>query len=154
MYPFDYAVSLQVSHPTKDLEAVTKELGLLPQTCWRSGEPKKTPQGELLAGVRAESYWSYRFEHPDGISLSDFLESVANKLKVHEQFLQSLSLAGGSLRLFIGWFSGSNSGDQFTWELLNKLAGLRIGLSFDVYGEPQEAPMSGQGVGERPDSAC
>lgn len=134
MLPFEYSVSLRVVHPELDLDCITKELGLAPRHVWKAGDHKQTPTGAALGGKRCESYWSHRFEHPDGMVLSDFLEILAIRLLVHGDFLRSIASQGGSLFLFIGWFSGDNSGDRFSPDLLQKLSELRIGLSLDVYG--------------------
>jgi hypothetical protein len=43
-------------------------------------------------------------------------------------------LSGGSAELFVGWFlAGGNSGDVLDGRLLERLAEMRIALSFDVY---------------------
>jgi hypothetical protein len=72
------------------------------------------------------------------------LESVLTKhvadLEQHRAFLEKLCATGRSIEYFIGWFTDSNSGAFFHWELLRRLAALRISLSLDVYGGPETPP--------------
>lgn len=53
-------VSLRLRHPTLDLAQLAAELQLSPTRIWTVGDPRKTPQGDPLAGVQQESYCALR----------------------------------------------------------------------------------------------
>ena len=116
-----------------DPHQISESLHRRPAASHRVGERKKTPAGTPLANVHAETYWYCDLPHPDGLELSLFLESVADRLAPHRSFLAQISKDGGSLELFVGWYSGSNSGQEFSWKLLKKLSALHLDLSLDVY---------------------
>jgi uncharacterized protein DUF4279 len=136
MNPFEYKVSLRLQHPSMNPDEISAALSLKPKQKWKAGEQRKTPTGIPLEGNREESYWCCDMDHPNGVELSEFLETLTKKLKEKKEFLAKIRSTGGSTEFFIGWFSRRNSGDIFDWKLLKTLAELQINLSFDVYGEP------------------
>src|SRR3989442_7340000 len=136
MNPFEYKVALRLGHPSMDPDEISAALSLKPQRKWKAGEQRKTPTGIPLEGNYEQSYWSCDMDHPNGVTLSEFLDKLTKQLEGKKEFLAKISSTGGNTEFFIGWFSGSNSGDTFDWKLLKKLAELKINLSFDVYGNP------------------
>ncbi len=65
--------------------------------------------------------------------LADCLRASLSKLERKASFLRKFSATGGHLEFFIGWFVNSNCGEVLDFDLLRRLADLRIELSFDVY---------------------
>jgi hypothetical protein len=133
---YRYSISLRVTHPSRSLDDLTAELGIVPSRTWRAGEPRTTPRGEPLNGLYGEHYWTARLV--DGVStdrnLATALAAVLDKLFVKKEFIASLSKSGGRSEFFIGWFfDEGNSGDVLSSTLLGKLADFCIDLSFDVY---------------------
>ena len=133
MHPFGYSVSLRVRHPSMDPRQISKALDLKPESSQKAGEPKRTPAGRLLTGVYAHSYWCSVIPHPKRLQLSPFLESLLVRLAPQRHFLARISQGGGSAELFVGWYSGSNSGEELSWKLLKRLGELYLSLSLDVY---------------------
>jgi hypothetical protein len=90
----------------------------------------------LLEGVQRESYWTANVAHGSSqdFDLAGVLEACIDKLNPHREFLLDFSASGGSAEFFIGWFfPEGNSGDVLDWRLLQRLADIRITLSFDIY---------------------
>lgn len=113
--------------------------GLGASSAWRLGERRKTPKGALLEGIRSDSFWTARLEDGSSAtrSLPVALSDAVERLKVGAVFLRELAEEGGRSELFIGWFfDDGNSGDVLSFELLQRLAELKLDLSFDVYGGP------------------
>ena len=106
-----------------------------PKFHWNAGEPRVTPDGTPLRGVREQTYWSSRILHPESVDLVDALEANLSSLEPHKDFLRELVETGGEIEYFIGWFTTDTSGGEtLDWELLQRLADLRINLALDVYG--------------------
>lgn len=138
MYPFSYSVSFHVSHPSIDPHRITESLCLNPTSLCKAGDSKQTPSGTPLEGTYEKSHWYCDFPHPKGIELSIFLAYVVDLLALRKSFLEDICKSGALLQISVGWYSGSNSGDEFDWVLLKKLADLQIGLSLDVYAEEED----------------
>lgn len=142
MYPFRYSVSLRVWHPNADPRRISEGLGLQPNTSHRAGEAKRTPAGDLLKGVYKQTYWCCELEHPEEVELNAFLEEVTDRLAPHEGFVKQICTTDGTVELFVGWYSGSNSGQEFGWQLLRKLGDLRVRLSLDIYSDEKNASVA------------
>jgi hypothetical protein len=134
MNKFKFDLSFRIRHPQMDAEKICLQLGLKAKHKWTAGNQRKTPKGDLLEGTYDESYCSFPLDHDDEAELADLIRSSTQSLKPHEKFLQLISSTGGRLEYFIGWYSDGNSGEEFDADLINQLASLRIGLSFDFYG--------------------
>ena len=123
---FHFAVSLRISHPSMEPEVISKRLGLTPKTAWKVGDQWKNPCGPCTANKHRETYWSYPCLIPKELRLSDFLKVFLEQIEEHKGFFQEIRATNGSVELFVGWFSGSNSGDTFRCQLLEKLADLQV----------------------------
>src|SRR5579863_6626543 len=128
---YRYCISLRVTHPSRSLDDLTVELGIVPNRTWRAGEPRTSPRGKPLKGVYGEHYWTARLV--DGVStdrdLTTALAAVLDSLFVKKEFIANLSKSGGRSEFFLGWFFGEgNSGDVFSSTLLGQLADFCIDL--------------------------
>jgi len=134
MNKFKFDVSFRVKHPSVDPDQLSTKLGLLAHRKWRAGDQRKTPKGELLGGIYKESYLSCRITHEKSDDLAKVIRETTLRLSTHKELLRELSMTGGKLEYFIGWYSSGNSGEEFDALLLKEAAELGIGLSFDFYG--------------------
>jgi hypothetical protein len=134
MNEFQYELSLRIEHPTMAPEEVTAELAMPPKRFWRAGDQATSPQGSGLASVRKSTYWSAAVEHAPGQPLAAALVSLTERLEAKRPFMVRLHETGGKAEYFIGWFSGPNSGETFSWGLMRRLGELHIDLALDVYG--------------------
>jgi uncharacterized protein DUF4279 len=138
MNPFTYSVSFRIWHPHMNPLEISAKLSLTPETSWTAGELRSSPKGKVLEGKRRETYWSHILAHRPDTELADCLETFTQSLEPHAEYLKQIRENGGRIEYFIGWFSGANSGEIFTHQLLGKLARLQIDLAFDIYGAGQE----------------
>ena len=141
MHPYTYRVSLRLTHPQADL----RELGALVEEQaghsggWRAGDPRVTPKGTVLGGVRNESYWTTRLtrDHEPRNSqdedLETFLERQLDRLAPQAESLARFNQDGGRAMLFIGLFCTANSGLILSPALMAKAAALGIELGLDIY---------------------
>ncbi len=88
-----------------------------------------------LAGVNRESYWTTRVAegNSESASLSDVIRRLIIDLTPHKPLFETLRREGGSIEFFVGWFFDGNSGDVLDFDVLSKMADLKIDLSLDVY---------------------
>ncbi len=134
MNPFKYTVSFRVEHPEISPHEISAKLSLIPSTSWMAGDRRRAPNDIQLNGRYKTTYWSYTFKESRDMALADSLESFTMGLEPHKEFLLQIRSTGGRCEYFIGWFSDSNSGEIFTYQLLSKIASLQIDLALDIYG--------------------
>lgn len=141
MAQYRYSISLRVTHPTMDLDAVTEALGLRPRVLWKIDHPRQTLKGTPLPGIYGKSFWTARLlggasaEQDLSSALSQALELVATG----SLLFREITATGGRTEFFVGWFfDDGNSGDVLDHRLLAKMSSMSIDLSFDVYGETAE----------------
>lgn len=99
MQLYSYIVDLEIRHPALDPDLVSRILGLEPGIAWRAGEPRRTPKGTPLEGVRSEGYWSanpfsYGWRESTDAQVEDTLVELVSFLEPHKDFLLSLGQAG------------------------------------------------------------
>jgi hypothetical protein len=136
MADYRYSFSLRLRHPSREPQTATNVLGLTPSRIWRAGDARTTPQGDPLEGVYKDSYWTATVAEgrSQEIDLPTAIGNVVERLWPNRQFLIDFVDSGGIAEFFIGWFfDEGNFGDVFDWRLFERLAQMRINLSFDVY---------------------
>ncbi len=133
MNRFSFAVSLRMRHPDRDPKEISEILQMDAHRSWRAGAARVTPQGAALEGVHESSYWTHNLHITGDDELTDVLSKHLDVLESHREFLERFVRTGGRLEYFVGWFSGANSGGQFSVALLAKLVSLNIELALDVY---------------------
>jgi hypothetical protein len=96
-----------------------------------------SPRFQAPAGTRKHkpgSYWASESVRGEDEQLLDILSGWAEKLEQHKAFLEEFTSTGGSVELYVSWFTSERSGgDTIEWKLLGRLAALRVDLSLDVY---------------------
>lgn len=133
---FTFALSLHLKHPSMDPEEISRALRMTPHRMTRVGEKRTSPRGRELGGAYSINHWYCTIEHAEAASLAATLEEHLGLLEPHADFLHSFTSSGGGIHYFIGWFTtDAAGGESFGWELLGRLAQLRISLWFDVYGD-------------------
>ena len=139
MTDYRYSTSLRLRHPAWDPMEATTTLKLAPSRSWRAGDARKSPKGDILNGFREASYWTTNLSKGNSkqIKLRDALANAVavTQLDPHTKFFVDFAACGGKSEFFIFWFfDEGNSGDVLDWRLLERLARLRMDLSFDIYG--------------------
>jgi hypothetical protein len=130
--PFDYRVSLRVTHPTLDPRAIANHLGMEPKVSWKAGDPRKTPKGTLLEGSRNESYCTFEIGMGSDGELAQCLTTAVDNLQDQSEFLREIRAAGGSLMFYAFWHHTGDTGQVFAMDLLRKMADLEIDLGINV----------------------
>jgi hypothetical protein len=116
-------------------EEISTALGLNPNVKWTAGEPRVTPTGTLLGGIRENTRWSHRLENEDSTDLIEALTVNISFLEGHKDFLDAFVATGGEIEYFVGWFTIEvSSGQTLPRELMRRIADLKIDLGFDIYG--------------------
>jgi hypothetical protein len=106
---------------------------LLPKVIWKKGDERRTPKGRSIGGTRESSYCTTDLGAASKVSLSKKIEAAAQLLKPHRTILRRLSLTGGRISFFIGWFCEEHTGEEFSHEILAQMADLRIALDLNIY---------------------
>lgn len=135
MNPFSFRVILRFFPGSLDPKAICAELALEPDRLEVMGEPRKTFTGKLLSGTYEYSLCQFEPQQNKGEDLNEMLDRVCNSLLPHQDLIRRIRDVGGRVEFYVYWFSIDNSGDTFSWELINKLGKLGIDLVLDVYGQ-------------------
>ena len=130
--PFDYIISLRVTHPEKDADEIVRSIGLEASRAWSAGEPKTTPTGKPLGGDREASYAAFRMGAGSDGEMAGAIGAIVETLKFRRAALNDLSMSGGALTLFVSWHCTGDNGDTFSARLLGELASLHINMDLNV----------------------
>ena len=111
MQLYSYIVDLRIWHPALDPDLVSSSLGFEPGISWRAGEPRRTPKGTHLGGVRSQGYWSanpfcYGWRESTDAQVEDAMEELVSLLEPHKDFLLKISQSG-AVRVWV-----STQGDR------------------------------------------
>jgi len=137
MQLYSYILDLRIWHPTLDPDLVTRTLGLEPSIAWRAGDPRKTPKGTVLEGVRSEGYWSanpfsYGWRESTDAQVEDALEELITYLSPYEDFLREIS-QGGAVRIWVSSQGNRNYALELPPSMLSRLASVGATVVHDVY---------------------
>ena len=133
MGPQRTKVSLHLVHPTRDLSIVCRTLGFRPKVIWKKGDERRTPKGTSIGGTRKDCYCSIDLGAASKVGLSKKIEAAAQLLKPHRTILRRLSSTGGRISFYIGWFCDEHTGEEFSYEILARMADLHIALDLNIY---------------------
>ena len=138
MAEYRYCISLRITHPIVDPKEITREIGLEPHVSWKVGDPRISPKGTSIGGIRKESYWTAHPHtekrlHSKNMHLEEYIEKLTSDLKTHKEYFAEIRSGGGNIEYFIGLFGAGNIGNVFVSDLLSEIGGLGIDLSFDIY---------------------
>ena len=134
---YSHALGLRIWHPKLDPGLVSRTLCLEPQRSWRAGDPRSTPKGTLLDGIRSEGYWSadpfiYGWRESTDALVEDALEELVTVLEPHRDFLRDIS-DEGTVRLWVSSQSDRNYALELSSSMLARLASLGATFVHDVY---------------------
>ena len=131
--PFDYSVSLRITHPTLAAAELCRGVNREAEFSWSVGEQRRTPKGAPLLGVREESYCSFQLRRDgrDG-ELARCLSEAVDALERSKGFLDDLRSTGGSVEFYCFWYPNGDTGEVFDPRLLRRMADLNIGLGINV----------------------
>ena len=128
---------MTIKHPDLDPAVITSALRVEPQHSWKKGEPRVTPSGSPLPGLRRESYWCYTFSNVENREIAELIESAVRSLPQRSTLWSELQNSGGSAMLILQVVGTKYQGAVISSELIAKLAQLGIALGIEVYAVPQ-----------------
>ena len=148
---YEYAISLQIWHPSMSPGLVTRTLHLRPRIKKTAGAARRTPRGALLrsangvllGGINRESYWSASIIRQAvgrvgrRSSAEQHVERFCKKLRRHAQFFERIHHDGGRVQIWVSSHSRQNYTFELTPGCLDTLAAAGVGLVVDVYPHPQ-----------------
>lgn len=130
---FDYAVSLQIRHPAAPANELAAVFPWPMTSGWTAGEPRATPVGRELGGVRSESYCSLEIAHGDDGELTACLSRAVELIQANEKRWNEFRRTGGRLNFYVFWYPNGDTGAVLNADLLGDMAALEIDLGLNVY---------------------
>jgi hypothetical protein len=116
---FRFALSLRLWHPTTTPDEISAELGIEPR------------HAQVKAGG---SYWCSDQDQGEDGELIPAIEKFLKLLAPHAEFLRRFRSTGGTVELFVGWFTSQRSGGcPLPADLLQLMGVLGVDLSLDIY---------------------
>jgi hypothetical protein len=116
-------------------EEITTALELIPSHRSNAGEPRVNLAGTPLGGICKNTYWNCRLAEGNADGLIQALAANVSRLEAHRDFLDEFSVCGGSMEYDVAWFlTKAVSAECLPWELIARIADLKIDLAFDIYG--------------------
>jgi hypothetical protein len=141
MHPYEFSISLRLTHPTEDLASIyakiNTEPGFIPRQIWKVGSQRRGQQGQELEGTYDKSYCYFDLlTSPQKSTVESLSEAIEKNLELLEPFrsvLREHVESGGDSEFFVGLYIDSNSGETFYPDLMQKMAEFKIKLSIDIY---------------------
>jgi hypothetical protein len=130
-----YEINLLINHPNMSPDTITRRLKLTPHYSWRRGEPRRTPIGMELGGVRSETMWRHVAKEEGRRSFFAGLREFVDRLRVHRRFLSQITSAGGRVELIVNLPGNVNMGDVLKPETLRLIADMGADLGIEVVPE-------------------
>lgn len=130
---FDYTVSLQITHPTAPVSELAGGFPWPMTSGWTAGEPRITPVGRELGGVRSESYCSLKIAQGDDGELTACLSRAVAVIQANGRHWEELRRTGGRLNFYVFWYPNGDTGAVLGAGLLGQMAALGIDLGLNVY---------------------
>lgn len=157
-----FELSLRIRHPSMDPAAISRELRLEPEHCFKAGEPRESSSGIAAATVHAESYWlatldpiswadvqtifdmsvagqprlpvsSDRVRSLRSVSLGMTLSMVASHfLRSHGDFMRRIQAEGGEVALIVEISGRSVQSFTLTSQIARAIADLGIDIDFEL----------------------
>jgi len=133
-----FHVELFIVHPTLDPAEISTALGLEAHFAQRVGDPRKTPNGEPLAGNYRDTRWRHCVERSTtGQWFAAEVTSLLDRLEPHKAFFANLRQTGGEASLIVQFLGDGYLSDEIPHAALVKLVALGLGLGIECFVDPQ-----------------
>ena len=127
-----FIVSFRARHPTMKADALANAVGFSPDVSWTVGEPRKTPKGRLLRGVRDATYIACSLPPSLSQDLGVALVPPMDALADRSEELRGLAADGAEFELYVT-INTEPRGVVVSPLLMEKLAALKVGLGLDGF---------------------
>lgn len=135
---FRYHVSLRITHPDIEPEAMTAALGLTPKKVEHKGEAarrlfERLP-AEMAARVRNKHRWFHLFEpaSPDE-PLTACMRTAIARLREQRAFLAQVHATGGRVQFGVYLYPPGGRDEPFDYHLITELRELGVGFQITMY---------------------
>lgn len=137
-----FSVDLRVCHPSLPLAEICDLMGRRPDVGWSVEDPRRTPRGRVLGGVRESSYWCLSLQ----VATTEFLSQVLRRTvldlgRIHFGIKELVS-SKGRVEVYVGVDGDRSAGDTIPSEVLVALGTLGVDLSFEVFPVRQRRGLS------------
>jgi hypothetical protein len=137
MAPYQYVISLRISHPIIPHDEISSAVGMHPETCWTAATPRFSPTGTPTGGLHKSTYWCVGLTAETTISepidVEQALGAHADGLAPLTAFFNRVRNEGGRVELFVGLFSENNIVIDLEPMLMGRLAQAALSVSLDYY---------------------
>jgi hypothetical protein len=130
--PVDTILSLRLVHPTIDPALISTELGMSADRSWIAWEPRTTPRGDILEGLRKESYWTRTLSEAKDADPGEQISVALDLLNSHADFLRQIRATGGRIMFYLSWGHDGDTGAVLSSALMLRMAELGIDLGINV----------------------
>ena len=128
--PFDYSISLRVTHPTWSADMINSALDRVPRFSWSVGDARVTPKGTALGGLRSESYCSFDLTKGCDGEIAKTIR-VNLKILIHRtDHILPIRSTGGKISFYILWHANGDTGEVLDLDLLSDM--VNLGIEFDL----------------------
>lgn len=125
------SIAFRASHVEIDLSILGNILDLPVFFSWRAGEPRVTPQGNYLPGMRDRSYWCTRIEWTEPNKTDEFVLRVLNALKQCEEW-RSLVANGVRAEFYVCLSPDGTNYVEFSAATLEEISTLGIQVQIEA----------------------
>ena len=129
-----FQFSLKLVHPTTSLDAITAALGHKPDGGYCVGDPRATPAGVELGGIRRETLWHFAYRiTATRYFFSECVDFCEEFLMPYRTFLDTFRSTGGEIMVIVNLPGTRNLGDDLAPDQLRRLADLGVSLGVEVF---------------------
>lgn len=130
-----YSYSLSLVHPFAKLDSITNLLDISPKRAWEFGAPRQAANGNIMEGLRKETYCLYKLSTKTEETLPEWLSTNEFRLSSIMSQLEHLADTGGTFILIVFVFPEDD--EHFALQLdpehLSLLSSLHLRLGIDLY---------------------
>ena len=125
------SIAFRTFHKQLDLSSLGKIIELPVFASWKAGEPRKTPQGTVLPGVREQSYWCTRVDWIDSKIADEFIFRVMSALELHVEW-RTFVADGVRAEFYVCLSPGDTNSVEFNRESLGRMSKLGVGVQIEA----------------------
>jgi hypothetical protein len=115
------------------VDEISRRLGAMPEHGWTAGDPRTTPRGRALPGLRKESYWAKGVKPPADQEPDEVIADHVAVMRPRQRFFASVVRAGGRVEYYLSCQSSGAVGVVFEPSLLSELGRMHIRLGIDGF---------------------
>jgi hypothetical protein len=138
-----FGIFFRVFHPSLDSQCLVDGVGMVATREWSAGEARCRPGGELLGGIRKESYATFDIISFGAVDLEGSFSSVIRFIREKQGFISQIVAGGGRCEIFISGIIDTSWGEIITPELLRTMGEYGVSLALDILPAADECRKPG-----------